>query len=165
MQDKLKEILLGWRIPLEGVPPDSISLVKDFEYRNLSPQISRWASKENNHEALCYRVETEFEEYNGIILRNLKSGKLRDQTLMKSDKGPACFSFLHCNLPAFWETGVAVIVEGPKDALPFTANGIPTTAYLGITPTRKHLRVLRRYVKNLILVGDNEHLSTEEKRA
>jgi hypothetical protein len=161
MDDPTKEVLLDFGIDPLTTPPGTVRLLSAAEFKHLGQRAFIWSLNPNNSQALAYEIETEHERHVGIVLRNLHSDKERAAHLtLVNGPGPFWHNFTP-SLDWVWETGVAVLVEGPKDARFLYSHQIPAMAYLGAAPSTNHLRVLGRYTHTVIWIPDNEPLTRE----
>lgn len=167
MDLETQEILLDLGIDPKTVPDGTVKLLEAADYRFLSERAVSWAKSPFNQKALAYEIETEHKRHAGIVLRNLykeKEHKAHLTIVPEGQEGP----FWHNWTPALdqiWETGIATLVEGPKDARMLHSLGIHALAYLGQAPSAAHLKTLVRYAHTILWIPDNESLTPEtEKR-
>jgi len=164
MDQATAEYFESLNIPPDSIPEGTVKLLGYMQYLNLKPpESTRWASHEDNQQALVYEIETEHKRAQGLILRNLYSGERRAQLTITKTEGPFWHNWTPA-LPHMWATGVAVLVEGSKDARAGYAYGLPqTVAYLGQAPSQRHLKQIRRYCHTMVWVPDAEVLQPEVK--
>jgi hypothetical protein len=139
-------------------PPGTVRLLKAEEYRHFDDVTFKWSLNPNNDRALAYEIETEHKRGVGVILRNLHREKAKKGHRTVVTVEPPLWHNFSPSLPKIWETGVAVLVEGPKDARVLHQEGIQAVAYLGAAPTSKHLKIMARYASVIIWIPDNEPL-------
>jgi hypothetical protein len=160
METQLQQILEGLGINPRSMPPGQVNLLDRRQIHSLGGKAIPWAKDPLNSPALAYAIDDEHRTPVGMVLRNLHSGPDRSHLTIVEGKGPF-FHNLHCSLPVFYDTGVAVLVEGPKDARVLWTNGIPAAAYLGPAPGKEHLKVLNRYVDVILWIPDSDPYSFE----
>lgn len=146
------------------VPEGMVNLLKASTFSSLSPNALAWGQNPHNSEALAYLLETEFDPQAGIALRNLHMDKdKKDHLTVTKAKGVYWHNWTPA-LPYIWDTGTAVLVEGPKDARVAWSCGLKNVlAYLGSAPHRNHLKSLWRYCKSIIWLPDNDGSGVEIK--
>jgi hypothetical protein len=155
---KTYQILKKMGISPETVPIGSVRFLGREELWNLgekSRDCRLWAISPNNKEAIAFSVDHEHKPCVGIILRNIYSGVRKDHKALTPDLSPLWHNFYHA-LPRIYECGVCVLVEGPKDALVLASAGIPAIAVLMAIPSHEHLRVIRRYARTVLWIGDRD---------
>jgi len=147
-----------------GIDPDTIpmgtaSLVKADQYKAFGGRAFAWSINSQNDPAIAYEVETEHQRGVGVILRNLWPRSRGGAHLMLKPPEidvPTWHNFSSA-ISHIWSSGIALLVEGPKDARVLWSNGIfPVVAYLGQAPSTKHLTCLRRYTKTILWYPDND---------
>jgi hypothetical protein len=137
------------------VPAGSVRLLGKPELNSLGERSRRWSRSPWNQRALAYAIDTEHDSPVGVALRNLYFGEHKDHLLVARGDGPFWFGF-HRNLSSMYTAGIGVFVEGPKDALVLETQNIPAIAFLGVAPTREHLRIITRYLRAMVWIRDND---------
>jgi len=156
MDDSTCQALRNLGIDPQTVPEGEVRLVNGLQIQaNLGQKAAEWARDLANTPALAYRVETEHNRKAGVVLRNLHQGPQRAHLTVTAGPGPHWHN-LHVALPDIYKTGLAVIVEGPKDARALWANGVAVIAYLGPAPGKGHLKTIRRYAGTVVWLPDND---------
>lgn len=158
MDAKTREILEGLGIPPATVPSGSVKFLGWKELRALgerSRDCRLWTINHDNREAIAYSVDHEHKPCVGIVLRNLFSGQRKDHKALTPDLKPLWHNF-HNALPQVYKLGVAVLVEGPKDARVLASADIPVIATLMAIPSHEHLRTIRRYAGTILWIGDRD---------
>lgn len=146
------------------IPQGSVRLFGKEQLSLLGERSRRWIKNPFNRKALAYAIDSEHESPVGVALRNLHFGDKKDHLLIAKGEGPFWFN-LHKSLPFMYESQVGVFVEGPKDALVLFSYHIPSAAFLGVVPTYHHLLVIKRYLRTMVWIKDNDPPSDfEEKR-
>lgn len=147
------------------VPEGEVKFLTKDLYCDISEDTQKWVKMPQNDKALAYRIETEVNPSAGILLRNLYTSKKESSRLtVTNGDGPYWHNFRN-GLKLAWEMGVAVIVEGPKDARFLYQYDIPAIAYLGANPGKAHISILSKYLNNVIWIPDNEDLQYQVKEA
>jgi hypothetical protein len=155
---RTSQILIRLGIPPETVPPGSVKFFGYEELRKLaekSRDCRNWLYNPDNHEAIVYAVDHEHKRAAGIALRNLHSGPKKSHKIIAPDIKPLWHNLWNA-LPRVYQTSVATLVEGPKDALVLNSFGVPAIACLTAIPYQDHLRVLRRYAQIVLWIGDRD---------
>lgn len=143
-----------------AVPKGVVRLLQRSDMDAMGGRISSWSSHPNNHLALAYEVETETRRHVGVVLRNLHLDRGRKSHLTEvNETEEALWHNFTPALPIIWSTGIAVLVEGPKDARILFEYAIPALAYLGQVPSPDHWEVVARYAHTVIWIPDNEVLT------
>lgn len=158
--DRTQEELLKLGIEPSTVPPNQVKLLEASSFIHLSKKAFHWGSNPDNKLALAYCIDDEDKAFVGLVLRNLHGGAKRSSITVTTSK-KALWHNLHPCLKEFYETGLAVLVEGPKDARVLWSNGIKATAYLGSQPSYDHLSVMKKYVNAILWIPDNDPPSRE----
>jgi hypothetical protein len=156
-------ILKDFGIPPETVPPGSVRFLDYKELKNLgkrSIDCRLWIRNLNNHEALAWSVDHEHKSCVGVVLRNLYSDSRKDHKAITPDIKPLWHNFYYV-LPQVYRLGVCVLCEGPKDARVLASADIPAIAVLMAIPSHEHLRVIRRYVRIILWVGDRDPVTDD----
>lgn len=145
------------------VPEGTVSLLSAGQYRGINVDTRVFAQNPLNAKVLAYEVETEHKRAEGLVLRNLFSSKETKAHLTVTESSPPLWHNFTPALPRIWETGVVVLVEGPKDARVLWSLGVlNVVAYLSSVPSRKHLKCLSRYASVIVWVPDNDPVSKEK---
>lgn len=153
MDEATKKVIKDLGIDPATVPPNQVRLLNAKEISSLGKEAEEWAKDTRNIPALAYSIDDEFKAPVGLVLRNLQKGADKRHLTVSKGEGPFWHN-LHCSLPAFYESGIAVLVEGPKDARVLWSNGIPAAAYLGPAPGSEYLRVIKRYADVVLWIPD-----------
>jgi hypothetical protein len=165
MDEALTQQLKMLGIDPRNLPAGTVGLLHREQIATLGDDPARWVMKPHNSPALAYEIETEHKRHVGLALRNLYSGKphASHHTVTNETELPLWHNWTPA-LPTVWNTGVIVLVEGPKDARVLHTHGIQAVAYLSNTPTQQHLKVIQRYAHTIIWIPDNEPLDDKVKR-
>ncbi len=151
-------VLRGYGINPDLVPDGTVRLLSAAVYGNINERTQKWVKSIHNLSALAYELETEAKRGAGVLLRNMFSDKERaSRTTVATGDGPFWHNWSP-SLPEVWRTGVAVLVEGPKDARVCWQYGIPAIAYLGGVPSREQFRIISKYATTVVWVPDQEDL-------
>jgi hypothetical protein len=142
------------------VPNGQVKLLNYAQIKSIGGKAEAWVRSPKNYPALAYSVDDEHNSPVGILLRNLHKGKDRSHIMVSRGPGPFWHN-LHCSLPTFYDTGITILVEGPKDARVLWSNGIPAAAYLGPAPGDQHLRVIKRYSDVILWIPDMDQSTPE----
>lgn len=153
MDEATEKVVISLGMDPSSIPVGSVKLLNASEISRLGNRALSWSRDPNNTPALAYAIDNEFETHVGVILRNLHPGKLKAHLTITRGNGPFWHSFVDA-LPAFYDSGVAVLVEGPKDARILWSYRIAAAAYLGSSLGKSHLKVVRRYVSVALWIPD-----------
>lgn len=153
MDSETAKVIRSLGIEPNTVPPGQVKLLGFKEVFSLGGEAEEWAKDNRNIPALAYAIDDEHKSPVGVVLRNLQKGIGKRHLTVAKGEGPFWHN-LHCALPAFYESGVATLVEGPKDARVLWSNGIPAAAYLGPVPGGEYLRVIKRYCDVILWIPD-----------
>lgn len=165
MDPATESVIASLGIDPATVPPGTVKLLHRPEMAAMGGRIESWSSHPNNREALAYEVETETRRHMGLVLRNLHRAKEKRSHLTEvNPTEEALWHNLTPSLPIIWEYGVAVLVEGPKDARVLYQYFIPSVAYLGPVPSPDHWTVMQRYAHTVIWIPDNEPMSFKTRQ-
>jgi len=161
-----REVLDGFGIDPDKTPQGSVKYLRRDQYQALSMETFKWSMYPENDNVIAYAIDNEQKPGVGLVLRNLHRGKEKAKHLTEVPKdvqGPYWHNF-HFSLETVWQTGVVVLVEGPKDARFLAQYGIPTWGYLGGVPSTEHLNCTQKYVHTAIWIPDNDNMTYEVKR-
>jgi len=159
MTEETIQALVELGINPATVPKGAVKFLWAQEYRHINEETKRWASTPLNNRALAYEIETEHQRHVGILLRNLHKEKPLSAHLAVVPKEGTYWHNFSPALEHVWKTGVAVLVEGPKDARVLASYGVSQAmAYLGSAPSKAHLETISRYARALVWIPDNEPL-------
>jgi len=160
MDPATEAVIVSLGIDPATIPDGTVKLLERDAMKAAGGRIESWSSHPNNRKALAYEVETESTRHVGVVLRNLFFEKEKRSHLTEvSPTEEALWHNFTPALPIIWETGVAVMVEGPKDARVLFGYMIPAVAYLGPVPSPDHWDVISRYAHSVLWIPDNEPLS------
>jgi hypothetical protein len=138
------------------VPPGTVSLLSLDQLTSLGGDTASWASRPYNSPALAYEVETIKSRHVGLVLRNLYSDDRRSLKMDAPEQNLALWHNLTPSLPIVWSSGVALLVEGPKDARFLFSYGLPALAYLGSLPSPSHWDDLLLFCKAVMWLPDKD---------
>lgn len=165
MDEATREVLEDFGIIPASCPDGTVRVIPKAQYMFLkTPESLYFSDDPMNKEVIAYEIENEHQRGVGLVLRNFypRDRGGRHLTIIPSGtQGP----FWHNFTPALeltWKMGVAVLVEGPKDARVLFGYDVPAMAYLGAAPKKSHLRCIRRYAHSVIWIPDNDPVLTPE---